>query len=308
MPRVRGGLRLRERMAELSNLQFAVMLTLPVVMFLLVVIGYPLGYSVWVSFQEVTFFGGFQTTFVGGQNYIDVFRSPAFWDSVIISLRFTVTSVILTLLIGLGISLVLAEPFRGKGLVRTLVILAWAMSRYGAAITFRYFWRGKSGFLTSLSYLLGFNTTVNLLNQHTVLEMLAIGNAWNMAPLVAFFLLANIETIPSRLYDVAKIDRLGIFKRFFYVTLPYLRYTLFIFTAIVTVLSLRSFDFIFVQTGGGPAMRSATLTYQIYKETFINFNWGYGVAISFYLLALIIGVTMLLFVVWGRREFKGGTL
>jgi len=304
MPRVRGRLRLRERIGELSNLQFAVLLTLPVVVFLLVVIAYPLGYSLWVSFREVTFFGGFQTTFVGGQNYIDVFRSPAFWDSVIISLRFTVTSVILTLLIGLGISLVLAEPFRGKGLVRTLVILAWAMSRYGAAITFRYFWRGKSGFLTSLSYLLGFNTTIDLLNKNTVLEALAIGNAWNLAPLVAFFLLANIETIPSRLYDLAKIDRLGIFKRFFYVTLPYLRFTLFVFTAITTVLSLRTFDFIFLQTGGGPAMRSAALTYEVYKQTFINFSWGYGVAMSFYLLALILAVTLLLYVVWGRRESK----
>ena len=295
-------------MAELSNLQFALLLALPVVVFLLVVIGYPLGYSVWVSFQEVTFFAGLRTTFVGGQNYIDVFHSPAFWRSVIISLRFTVESVILTLLIGLGIALVLAQPFRGKKLVRTLVILAWAMPRYGAAITFRYFWRGRSGFLTTLSHLLGINISVNPLGQNTVVEALAIGNAWNMAPLVAFFLLASMETIPSRLYDLAKIDRFGIFKRFFYVTLPYLRYTLFIFTAISTVLSLRVFDYIFTQTGGGPGMRSATLTYEIYKESFKNFNWGYGAAMSFYLMALIVIVSLLLFVVWGRHEFKGRTL
>ncbi len=295
-------------MTELSNLQFAVVLTLPVVVFLMVVIAYPLGYSLWVSFQEVTFFGGFRTTFVGVQNYVDVFHSPAFWRSVVISLRFTVVSVILTLLVGLGISLVLAEPFRGKGLVRTLVILAWAVSRYGAAIVFKYFWRGRTGFLTGLSYLLGINTTVGLINENTVLEVLAIGNAWNLAPLVAFFLLASIDTIPSRLYDLAKIDRFGIFKRFLYVTLPYLRHTLFVFTAIITVLSLRTFDYIFVQTGGGPAARSATLTYEIYNESFVNFSWGYGAAVSFYLLALILGITLLLYVVWGRRESKGGTL
>lgn len=299
---------LRERIAELSNLQFAVLLTLPVVAFLIVVIGYPLGYAVWVSLQKVTFFGGLQMEFIGAKNYIDVFNSPAFWHSVIISLRFTVESVIFTLLIGLGISLVLAEPFKGKGLVRTLVILAWAVSRYGAAVMFRYLWRGRTGFFTALSYLLGINTTVNFLNKDTVLEVLAIGNAWNFAPLVAFFLLASIETVPTRLYDLAKIDRFGAFKRFFYVTLPYLRYTLFVFTAIITVLSLRTFDYIFVQTEGGPAMRSATLTYEIYKESFINFSWGYGAAMSFYLLALIIGITMLLFVVWGRRESRGGTL
>ena len=136
---------LRERMARLSDLQFAALLALPVVAFLLVVIAYPLGYAVWISFREVKLFGEFRTVFVGLQNYVDVFNSPAFWDSVIISLRFTVESVILTILIGLGIALVLAKPFRGKGLVRTLVILPWAVSRYGVAILFRTFYRGKSG-------------------------------------------------------------------------------------------------------------------------------------------------------------------
>ena len=295
-------------MTELSNLQFAVLLTLPVVVFLLVVIAYPLGYSAWVSFQRVILVGGFRTTFVGGQNYIDVFQSSAFWRSVIISLRFTVESVTLTMLVGLGIALVLAQPFRGKGLVRTLVIMAWAVSRYGVAIMFRYFWRGKTSFVTALSYLFGINTTVDLLGAHTVVEALAIGNAWNMAPLVAFFLLASMETIPIRLYDLAKVDRLGIFKRFLHVTLPYLRFTLFVFTAIVTVLSLRAFDYVFAMTRGGPGASSATLTYELYKESFVHFRWGYGAAMSFYLLALILIVTLLLFFVWGRRETKGGAL
>jgi multiple sugar transport system permease protein len=308
MQRVRQRIGFRERMARLSDLQFAALLALPVVVFLLVVIAYPLGYAVWISFREVTFFGEFRTVFVGLQNYVDVFHSPAFWDSVIISLRFTVESVILTLLIGLGIALVLAKPFRGKGLVRTLVILPWAVSRYGVAILFKAFWRGRSGFLTWLSYLLGINKSVDLLGANTVIVALAIGNAWNMAPLVAFFLLASMETIPSRLYDLAEIDRFGVFKRFFYVTLPYLRYTLFVFTAITTVLTLRTFDYIFTQTGGGPGMRSATVTYELFKETFINFRWGYGAAMSFYLLAIIVAVTMLLFLVWGRKEVKEGAL
>ncbi len=303
-------LRLRERLANLTTVQFAVLMTLPVVVFLLTIIAYPLGYSVFISFQEVSFFGGFQMDFVGLRNFIDVLYSPAFWSSVVISLRFTVTSVILTILIGLGIALVLAEPFRGKTLIRSLVILAWAMSKYGVAIIFRYFWRGRTGFITALSYAVGINTVVEPLSQHTVLEALAIGNAWNMAPLVAFFLLASMETIPTRLYDLAKIDRLGAFKRFVHVTLPYLRYTLFVFTAIMTVFSLRTFDYIFVQTAGGPGMNSAVLTYEIYKWSFLNFRWGYAAAMSFYLMVLITIVGLLLFAVWGRKEMlqKGRTL
>ncbi len=141
-----------------------------------------------------------------------------------------------------------------------------------------------------------------MFGQKRVVEALAVGNAWNLAPLVAFFLLANIETIPERLYDMAEVDKLGPFGRFYYVTLPYLRYTLFVFTAITAVLSLKVFDYIFTQTGGGPGVASATLTYQIYKESFLHLNLGYGAAMSFYLLLLILTVTFTLYFVWGRKE------
>jgi multiple sugar transport system permease protein len=289
-------------MKELSNLQFALILTLPVLIFLVIVIIYPLIYALWASFHRIIFFGGYRTEFIGVQNYAKVLQSPDFWNSLKVSLRFTAESVVLTMIIGLGISLTLARAFPGKRLIRSLVILPWAVSRYGAGIMFKYLWRGYTSLGSSLSFLLGFNTRIDLFNEHTVIEALAVGNSWNLAPLVAFFLLANIETIPERLYDMAEVDNLGSFGRFYYVTLPYLRYTLFVFTAIIAVLSLKVFDYIFTQTGGGPGTASATLTYQIYKESFKNLNLGYGAALSFYLLALILALTFILYLVWGRKE------
>jgi len=294
--------RTRKAIVEMSNLQFALMLALPILVFIIIVVAYPLGYAGWASFHSISFFGGFRATFVGFGNYVKALYSPEFWNSVLISLRFAVESVVLTLLIGLGIALVLARPFRGKGIVRSLVILPWAVSRYAVGVMFNFFWHGRTGFLTAMAYLFGLDAMVNLLNPNTVIEALAIGNAWNLAPLVSFFLLANIQTIPSRLYDLAEIDHFGAFKKFWYVTLPYLRYTLFVFTAIVSVLSLKVFDYIFVQTGGGPGTASATLTYQIYKQSFVNLNLGYGAALSFYLLILILAVTLLLYFLWGRKE------
>ncbi|MBE0479127.1 sugar ABC transporter permease [Candidatus Aerophobetes bacterium] len=287
---------------ELSNFQFALILTLPVFIFLIVIIIYPLGFALWASFHRIIFFGGYRAMFVGLGNYATVLNSPAFWHSLRVSLRFTGESVALTLLIGLGIALTLARAFPGKGLIRSLAILPWAVSRYAAGIMFKYLWRGRMGFPTAIAHVFGIETRVDLLSEHTVIEALAIGNAWNLAPLVAFFLLANIETIPSRLYDMAEVDHLGPFRKFFYVTLPYLRYTLFVFTAIVAVLSLKVFDYIFVQTGGGPGVASATLTYEVYKESFRNLNLGYGAAMSFYLLGVILAVAFTLYGIWGRRE------
>ncbi|MGI9500073.1 MAG: carbohydrate ABC transporter permease [Geminicoccaceae bacterium] len=290
------------RTAELSNLQFSLLLALPVLVFLLLVVAYPLGYALWMSLHEIVFFGGYKATFVGLDNFVDVITDRKFQKSAWITIRFTLESVLLAMIIGLLLALVLNRPMRFGSLVRTLVILPWCVSLYGTGVMFSYLAKGQTGIGTAIAYAFGADDAVNFVNRDWVIEVLAIGNAWNMAPLVAFFLLANLKTIPSRLYDLAAIDqmsRLGVFRN---VTLPPLRFTLFVFTCITTVLSMKLFDFIFVLSGGGPGTASATLTYRIYKESFKDLDLGYGAAMSFMLLALILGSTLLLYFLWGRRE------
>ena len=111
-----------------------------------------------------------------------------------------------------------------------------------------------------------------------------------------------MATTPTRLYDLAAIDRMTRWEIFRHVTLPPLRFTLFVFTCITTVLSLKPFDYIFAMGRGGPGDASAVLTYQLYKISFKDLNLGYGAAMSFFLLALILGSTFLLYLLWGRRE------
>ncbi len=292
------------RTAELSNLGFSLLLALPVLVFLLFVVAYPLGHALWMSFHEIVFFGGYKATFVGFENFADVLADRKFRKSLWITIRFTLESVALAMLAGLLIALVLNRPWRFGALVRTIVILPWCISLYGAGVMFSYLAKGQTGIGTAIAYALGVEEAVNFVNRRWVIEVLAIGNAWNMAPLVAFFLLANLKTIPSRLYDLAAIDRMSRFSTFLNVTLPPLRFTLFVFTCITTVLSMKLFDFIFVLSGGGPGTASATLTYRIYKESFKDLDLGYGAAMSFMLLALILGTTLLLYVFWGRRAAR----
>jgi multiple sugar transport system permease protein len=265
-------------------------------------VAYPLGYSVWLSLHQIQFFGGYQSTYVGLDNFAAVLDDKKFWWSAWVSLRFAIESVILAMLIGLGLALVLNRRLPMAGLVRTLVILPWVVSLYGAGIMFAYLAKGQTGIATALAFLFGGADAVNFVRGDTVIEVLAIGNAWNMAPLVAFFLLANLKTIPQRLYHLAAIDRMGAWQTFWNVTLPPLRFTLFVFTCITTVLSLKLFDFIFVLSGGGPGTASATLTYQIYKISFKDLDLGTGSAMSFLLLAMILASTTLLYLLWGRRE------
>ncbi|MEP0321498.1 carbohydrate ABC transporter permease [Bauldia litoralis] len=294
----------RRKGAEMSNLQFALLVTVPVLCFLVIVVAYPLGYALWVSFHEVSFFGGYSTEWVGLDNYVAVLEDGDFWRSALLSVRFTVESVIFTMLIGLGLALILRD-LRGRWVwLRAILILPWAVSPYGTGILFAFLGRGQSGIGTAFISLFGSEETINLIAANIVVEYLALGNAWNLAPLLAFFLLASMMTTPSRLYDLAAIDQINRFEVFLHVTLPPLRFTFFVFTCIITVLSLKQFDYIFTETQGGPGNASSVLTYQLYKISFVNLELGLGAAMSFYLLFLILAVTLGLYFFWGRREAR----
>jgi multiple sugar transport system permease protein len=290
------------RTTELSNLRFALLMALPVVGFLVLVIAYPLGYALWMSFENIQFFGGYQADFIGLANYEDVLNDTAFWHSAGVSIRFTVESIVLTLIIGLALALILDRHIPARPMIRAIVILPWAVSPYGTGIIFQYLAQGQTGLGTALAALFGSSEAVNILTRRWVIELLAIGNAWNIAPLLAFFLLANMAITPKRLYDLAAIDRMKRAETFLHVTLPPLRFTLFVFTCIIAVLSLRMFDYISTMSRGGPGDASEALTYEIYKVSFQDLNLGYGAAMSFYLLALILASTGLLYLAWGRRE------
>lgn len=292
---------------ELSNRQFAALLSLPVVLFLVLVMAYPMGYAVWLSLQEVSFFGGFRTEFVGVRNYVEVLYSEEFWRSVVITVRFVVLSVVFSITIGLGLALLLDRVTAWRAALSTVIILPWSVSLYGAGVMWQYLSRGQTGVATSaLNRVMGRDSPetaieYSLISSRHIVDLLALGNAWNLAPLVAFFLLASLQTIPSRLHDLATLDRLSAWDRFVHVTLPPLRYSLFVFTTITLILSMKLLDFIYVMSAGGPGDASATLSFRLFELAFRQSNYGYSAAMSFYLLILIVGCALALLLFWGRK-------
>ena len=203
-----------QRSAELSTFSFALIVSIPVLLFLLIVVAYPLAYALYLSFNEIRFFGGYSADWVGLQNYSKVLSDQTFWSSLGKTFRFTVETVVLTLAVGLGLALILKHlPGKWRWL-RAMIILPWAVSPYGAGIFFAYLGRGQTGVGTAVAAMFGSSQTINLFSARFVVEYLAVGAAWNMAPLVAFFLLANMLTTPERLYDLAKIDQMSRLETF----------------------------------------------------------------------------------------------
>jgi ABC-type sugar transport system permease subunit len=145
-------------------------------------------------------------------------------------------------------------------------------------------------------------TAVQFVDEKIVLISIAVAHAWQFSPLGMYFILAVMQVIPQDVYKIAKTDRLGVWGRFRNVTWPYIRLPVLIYIVLVTAEAAKVFDIIYFISGGGPGKSSHDLVYQIYVESFTNWNFGYGAAISWILVVLIMVITMLYFLTIMRRE------
>lgn len=288
--------RARWSSSRLSEGQFAGLLALPVILILLLIIGYPTIYSLWMSLQDIDLIFN-KTFFVGLGNYQEALSSPLFWHATTITVYYTALVTIFAMAISVGGALLLNETFKGRGFVMALVILPWAVSLYATAIVWKYIYSPDWGLFNAL--LLRFNivdSPVNFLSERGAVPAMAVAHAWQIAPLGMYFVLATLQIIPQDLYKAAKVDRLNAFGRFRHVVLPYIKTPLAIVTVLVTVEAARAFDIIFFMTNGGPGDASTTLTWDIYRRSFVNRDLGSGAAVGWLLVILTFIVTTVYFI------------
>jgi ABC-type sugar transport system permease subunit len=290
--------------SRLSDGQFAWLLTLPVIVALLTVVGLPTAASLWISFRRIDPIFK-RNEAVGLANYHEALTSPAVGHALLITLYYTALVTIVALVIAVGGALVLNERFRGRSFVMTVVILPWAVSLYATAIVWRYLYSPEWGLFNAI--LLKFNVIdkpFNFLSEALAVPAVAVAHAWQIAPLGMYFVLATLQVIPEDLYKAAKVDRLGAVGRFRHVVFPYIKAPLLIVMVLVTVEAARVFDIIFFMTGGGPGDVSTTLTWEVYRVFYQNNQYGEGSAIGWLLVVLTTVITTIYFLLlfWRRRE------
>ena len=144
----------RRRRIELPESIFGFGLAAPSLLVTLALLAYPLAYSLWVSLNRVTL-GSDKWKFVGLDNYAAIIRDPLFWPSLQRTLGFALTVTIFTTLVGLAVALLLAETFRGRGIVRSILILPWALSQTMLALTFGWIFNSTFGPLNGLLFEIG---------------------------------------------------------------------------------------------------------------------------------------------------------
>lgn len=272
----------------------AAVLLLPVLILVLGVLLYPILNTFWLSFTDLKLSAPKSGVFVGLKNYIEAFGDTEFRAALGRTLLFAVSTVPVETILGLLVALVLHQKFVGRGFVRGLILLPWALPYVVNGAMWKWIFNANYGALNALLLQSGLidNYQIWLGNPKTAFLLVTIANIWKETPVAAILIHAALQGIPEELYEAAWVDGAGSFRRFLHITLPILRPVIAVTMVVKTVWALKEFDLIYVITGGGPANATNLATFYTYLTTFKFLNFGYGSALAFIIVIAALVVAL----------------
>lgn len=252
----------------------------PIVVLIVVLVGYPLILSFEMSMQNVGIYPGETTAWVGLGNYSDLATGGDTMSAAVHTAGYWIIAVTVEIGIGLAAALALRHPFRGRGAALALLVLPWALPPVVAGLLWRRVFDPTSGWLNGVLYQLHIidHYQIWFTQPSSTVPLIALVQAWGLVPLIALILLGGLQGIPSELYEAAQIDGASSYKSFRYITLPLLQPSLAAALAIGTVVSFGIFDVIYVLVGADRDARSVMM--QVYLTTFSNLDFGHGAALA----------------------------
>jgi multiple sugar transport system permease protein len=280
-----------------SSHRLALLFIVPSLVFVSVFTLYPILESFRLSFYRMILtLPWLGQKMVGWENYIDLWTDPVAWQALRTTLVFVGVTVPSELLLGLGMALVMNEAFRGRGLLRAIVLIPWAIPTVVSSQMWRFIFNDRYGLFNFV--LFGGDTAQYFAPlAHPRFAMLAIMAAeiWKTAPFAALIILAGLQTISDEVYEAASIDGATSWQKFRHVTLPLLWPALLLALLFRTIDGLRVFDLVFVMTQGGPADATNVLQFYGYKKTFAEGMIGYGstIAVTVFMISLIFALAYL---------------
>jgi trehalose/maltose transport system permease protein len=293
----------RRRSTRLQRLQtrLAWMLLAPSLLVVVAVAFYPLGQTVYQSFTDKQFLAIEPTKWIGLENYKDLIHDSIFRDAVWTTVKFTLITVLFEFVLGLIIALVVNSNFKGRGVMRAVMLVPWAIPTVIAAQMWNWMYNDVYGVINSALI------KVHILDHavawtaqpSTALGSVAAVDIWKTTPFVALLLLAGLQVIPGELYEAASVDGASRWQQFWRITMPLLRPAILVALIFRTLDALRVFDVFYVLLG----QRQDTQSMAIYDQNTIvtTGDVGYGAAVSVAIF-LIIGVFVVVYVTFLRVE------
>ena len=271
-----------------------IILITPSMLIIFGVLIFPIVYSLVLSFNNLVIKDN-TMEWVGLKNYADMFADANWRFSVKQTLIFTVISVFCEIVIGVGVALVLNKEFKGRGFVRGIMILPWALPGVVNAIMWKWIFNANYGAFNALMMQLGFIDKYQawLATPKSAFICVLVANIWKETPYVVLLTIAALANIDKGLYEAASIDGANGWKSFWTITLPLIKPVLLILLITKTIWALQTYDLVYLMTAGGPMGYTEFLTYMIQKNSFKYLKWGYGSAMAFTLSVICFIMTLI---------------
>ncbi|MEO8391351.1 MAG: sugar ABC transporter permease [Chloroflexota bacterium] len=272
--------------------------------FFLIVIPFmiwPALFGLFTSFTNYIPFQKISPRFVGFTNYAFILSDPSFRKAIANILVFTFVSVSVQLLLGVLIAYRLRKAFRGRSLIRFILLVPWLISPIATGVMWRFLLQPNAGIPNYWAELLRLPSFPSLLGQGLALPTIIGVDIWRKAPLVMFLVLPGLEFIPSAYWDLADLEGMSLWVRLRHIVLPQVRLLLLTIALLLIGDALGTSESILILTGGGPASETITPGLYSYTQAVNVFNWVGG-ATSAWLIAAAVLVVGGVYLILVRRE------
>ena len=264
---------------------------------------FPILYNAWLSLFDKHAFLPVQR-FVGLQHYAYFAHDEEFWNSFQHGLVYAGSTLVLQLAVGIPAALLLNEGFRGRTLLRGVVLFPYVIPTIVAVMLWKWLLNDSYGLINYVLLALGVTQTpVAWLGKDYIMTSLVMASVWQFFPFVVVTYLARLQTIPPELYEAATVDGAGAWRRFVHVTLPQTASVLFVIVLLRSIWMFTKFDTVWLMAGDGGVSRYVrTLPVYAYARSFTYLQAGMGAALAVIMFVLLLLATAVYFRVFRREE------
>jgi multiple sugar transport system permease protein len=235
--------------------------------------------------------------FIGFKNYVALMQDSRSWESIAFTSRFMVTTVMIELLLGFAAAMIMNRAFKGRGIVRTAILVPWAIPTSVSAMMWKFIYNDQYGLFNDILLRLGIIDQYKawLTTANDTFMSLVITDVWKTTPYMALLVLAGLQLIPEQQYEAAKIDGANVVQRFFHITLPNVRSTVLVAMLFRSLDAFRVFDLVSVMTGGANGTESVSLYAYNNLMKFLDFGYGSAMAVFIFVVVFIISIIYMQF-------------
>ncbi len=282
--------------------RFGLALATPALFAIFAVVLIPLTNALILSFQQRDLARPYNDGFIGLGNYIRLATDPRFLNSLRATTFFSVTSIIIEIPLAIAIAIVLSKAFKGRGFVRAVIILPWALPAVVAASMWKWIYNADFGFLNAVLQQLGLidEYQVWLADPNWSMGLIIFANVWKETPLAVLLILGSLMAIPNGLYEAADIDGASAWQRFWHITFPLILPIVMVAGLLQLIWGFQTFEIPQIITGGGPHSSTELISLRIYTQTFRSLRFGLGSAMA-YSVAVLLLIPAIIYI---RRAHK----